>query len=186
MPLSRRLRNGIVRVVTDTELNWTIEELNTDHDRSAFSCGQDSLDDFLKKYAGQNQKTGVSRTYVAVSPSSTTVCGYYTISAGAVHFADIPDDLRKRLPRYPVPVAHLGRLAVDTTARGKGLGEHLLLDALTRIVGAAESIGIHATEVVAIDDSAKRFYLKYGFIALNDDPHHLYISIKTLQKLGLV
>jgi len=171
--------------VSDAKQSWTIQELNADHNRSTFSCGQASLDDFLKKYAGQNQKTGVSRTYVAVMSGSAKVCGYYTISAGAVQFADIPDDLRKRLPRYPVPVAHLGRLAVDSTAQRQGLGEHLLLDALARIVGAAESIGIHAVEVVAIDDVAKRFYLKYGFIALQDDPHHLYISIKTLRKLGL-
>lgn len=171
--------------MADAKQSWTIQELNADHDRSAFSCGQASLDDFLKKYAGQNQKTGVSRTYVAVMSGSTKVFGYYTISAGVVQFADIPDDLRKRLPRYPVPVAHLGRLAVDTTAQRQRLGEHLLLDALARIVGAAESIGIHAVEVVAIDDMAKRFYLKYGFVALKDDPHHLYISIKTLRKLGL-
>ena len=71
-----------------------IEDLSADHDRSAFSCGQASLDEFLKRYAGQNQKTGVSRTYVAVRPGRNIVAGYYSISAGAVAFKDIPDALR--------------------------------------------------------------------------------------------
>lgn len=161
-------------------------ELNADHDRSAFACGHASLDDFLKRFAGQNQTTGVGRTYVACRRGEVKVSGYYTISAGTVRFADLPGEQRKRLPRYPVPVAHLGRLAVDSTAQRQRLGELLLLDALARIVGAADSIGIHAVEVVAIDDGAKRFYLKYGFITLLDDPHHLYISLKTLKKLKLV
>ena len=82
-----------------------------------------------------------------------------------------------------MPVAHLGRLAVDAGAQGHGLGETLLMDALARVVGAADSIGIHAVEVVTIDEDAKRFYLKYGFTELLDDPHHLYISIKTLRDL---
>ena len=172
--------------MAESDQDWQIEELSADHDRSAFSCGHESLDDFLKRFAGQNQKTGVSKTYVATRPGDPAVCGYYAISAGAVQFKDVPDDLRKRLPKYPVPVAHLGRLAVDAGAQGQRLGETLLMDALARIVGAADSIGIHAVEVVAIDDDAKRFYLKYGFTELLDDPHHLYISIKMLRKAGLV
>lgn len=172
--------------MADCDPDWIIEELSADHDRSTFSCGQESLDEFLRRFAGQNQKTGVSKTYVAVRSGDKRVYGYYSISAGAVHFADLPEDLRKRLPRYPVPVAHLGRLAVDSAAQGQRLGEFLLLDALARIALAADSIGIHAVEVVAIDDNAKRFYLKYGFNALLDDPHHLYVAIKTLRKLDLV
>ena len=172
--------------MAELDQDWLIEELSADHDRSAFSCGHDSLDDFLKKFASQNHKTGVSKTYVAVRVGEPRVCGYYSISAGAVHFAEIPEELRKRLPKYPVPVAHLGRLAVDTAAQGQRLGELLLMDALAKIVGAADSIGIHAVEVVAIDQTAKRFYLKYDFTALPDDPHHLYIPIKTLRKLRLV
>jgi GNAT superfamily N-acetyltransferase len=172
--------------VAESGEDWLVEELGADHDRSAFSCGHDSLDDFLKKFASQNQKTGVSNTYVAVRAGEPRVHGYYSISAGAVQFAEIPEELRKRLPKYPVPVAHLGRLAVDAATQGQRLGELLLMDALAKIVGAADSIGIHAVEVVAIDENAKRFYLKYGFTALLDDPHHLYISIKMLRKLGLV
>ena len=172
--------------MTESGQDWQIEELSADHDRSAFSCGHESLDDFLKKFAGQNQKSGISKTYVAVRPGNPAVGGYYSISAGAVQFTNVPEELRKRLPKYPVPVAHLGRLAVDAGAQGHGLGELLLMDALARIVSAADSIGIHAVEVVAIDQNAKRFYLKYGFTELLDDPHHLYISIKMLRKVGLI
>jgi ribosomal protein S18 acetylase RimI-like enzyme len=165
---------------------WVVEELSAQYDRSAFSCGHDSLDEFLKNYAGQNQKSGVSRTFIVRRPDEQLVIGYYSISAGSVVFDNLSEQHRKRLPRYPVPVAHLGRLAVDRTAQGQGLGEYLLIDAFRRIQIAAESIGIHAIEVVAIDDAAKRFYLKYGFTELRDDPHHLYMSMKMVKALGLV
>ena len=171
--------------MADPATDWLIEELRADHDRSAFSCGQESLDDFIRRFAGQNQKSGVSKTYVAVRDGNPKISGYYSISAGAVQFVNLPDELRKGLPRYPVPVAHLGRLAIDSSAQRQGLGQLLLLDALARIVGIADSIGIHAVEVVAIDEAAKQFYLKYGFTELLDDPHHLYISIKMLKKLDL-
>lgn len=166
--------------------SWAIEELGPDHDRTAFSCGHASLDEFLRLYAGQNQKTGVSRTFVAVRPGQKIVLGYYSLAAGSVSLEDLTDEQRKRLPRYPVPVATLGRLAVDTSAQRQGLGSGLLVDALCRVDHADRSIGIHAVEVVAIDEGARRFYLKYGFTELKDDSHHLFISLKTIRKLGLV
>lgn len=164
---------------------WVVEELASDHERSGFSCGHESLDEFLRRYAGQNQKTGVSRTFVALRAGERVVRGYYSLAAGAVALADLREEQRKRLPKYPVPVAHLGRLAVDRGSQGQGLGEFLLIDALRRIEGAAESIGIHAVEVVAIDEAARGFYLKYGFAEMRDDPHHLYVSLKVVRKLGL-
>ncbi len=167
-------------------IKWAIQKLSGQHDRTAFDCGKTSLNDFLKKFAGQNQKAGISQTYVAVQPNSSKVEGYYTISSGAVEFADLPDDVRKGLPRYPIPVAHLGRMGVDKAAQGKGLGRLLLLDAMERIIRAADSIGIHAIEVWAKDDEARAFYAKYGFVPLLDDTLHLYISIKAIRKLGLI
>lgn len=162
-----------------------IEELAADHDRSDFSCGQAALDEFISRYASQNQKSGISRTFVARKPGETIVRGFYSLAAASVAFADLPEEQRKRLPRYPVPVAHLGQLAVDPSAQGQRLGSFLLIDALRRIQVAADSIGIHAIGVAAIDDAAKRFYLKYGFVELKNDPHHLYIALKTVRKLGL-
>jgi ribosomal protein S18 acetylase RimI-like enzyme len=167
------------------EPRWAIEKLRAEHDRSGFACGHESLDEFLRKYASQNERTGVSQTYVAVRPGDRLICGYYSVAAGSVEVESLPEDQRKRLPRYPVPVAHLGRLAVDVRSRGQGLGELLLMDALERIVRVAESIGVHAVEVIAIDERARGFYAKYGFVALRDDPRHLYLSLVQIRKLGL-
>ena len=166
-------------------IQWAIEKLSAQHDRVNYDCGKAPLNDFLRQYAGQNQKLAISQTYVATAPGSHAVEGYYTISSGAVQFLNIPDEVRKGLPRYPIPVAHVGRLAVSQNAQGKGLGRLLLLDAMERIVRASDSIGIHAIEVWAKDEDAKRFYIKYGFVPLNDDPMHLYLSMKTVRKLGL-
>ncbi len=162
-----------------------IEPLDDTHDLTAFRCGQSSLDDYLRRYAGQNQRRGIGRTFVACARDDRRALGYHTISAGAVRFASLPAATRRRLPRYPIPVAHLGRLAVDETWQGRRLGERLLIDALTRVVNVADRIAIHAIEVVAIDDAARTFYERYGFTPLIDDPRHLYLPVNVVRKLGL-
>lgn len=164
---------------------WPVEELRGDHERDTFSCGHESLDLYIRRFAGQNGRLGVSRTFVAVEPGSARVVGYYSIAAGSVSFERLTETQRKRLPRYPVPVAHLGRLAVDRNSHGLGLGVFLLMDAFRRITQADRHIGVHAVEVVAIDENARRFYLKYGFTALADDPHHLMLSMSVVRKLLL-
>jgi len=171
--------------VADTD-SWIIEKLEKRHDRAAFSCGVEDLDTYLQKYSGQNEKAGLSQHFIAVATAGDSkILGYYALSTGAVAFEVIPDDLRKRLPKYPVPVAHLTRLAVDQTFQSKGLGEDLLMDALARISRISEEIGIHAIEVIAIDAIAKRFYDKYGFRSLQDDEKHMYLPMKAVKKLGL-
>jgi len=171
--------------VSDTA-SWIIEKLEKRHDRAAFSCGVDELDNDLHRFAGQNEKSGISQHFVAVATAGDArILGYCALSAGSVAFDRVPGDLKKRLPRYPIPVAHLGRLAVDQSMQGRGLGEDLLIDALTRITRVADEIGIHAIEVVAINDSARRFYLKYAFTALADDERHLYLPLSAVRKLGL-
>ena len=99
-----------------------------------------------------------------------------------MRFDEIPE---KRLPRYPIPVVHLGRLAVDMRYQGKGLGEFLLMDALRRTQLVSEQIGVYAVEVRAIDEAARQFYLKYGFTELKDDKLHLYLPISVIRKLSL-
>lgn len=167
-------------------IDWVIEELGLGHDRAGFACGHNSLDEFLKQFAGQNRRAGVSRTFVAVPSGEVIVRGYYSLSAGSVECSRLTDEQRKRLPKYPVPVAHLGRLAVDRSVRGQGLGAHLLVDALWRVVRVERDLGIHAISVMAIDEAACRFYRKFGFTELADDPFHLFMSIKTVRKLRLV
>jgi GNAT superfamily N-acetyltransferase len=168
--------------VADAFPPWRIEPLVSSYVRSHFSCGHPSLDAYIKQYAGQNERIGISRTYVAVLPDNPVVLGYYSISASSVEIDTIPPNLRRRLPEYPIPVAHLGRLAVDGHSRGQRLGERLLTDALNRALLASQSIAIHAVEVFAIDGGARAFYLKYGFTPMLDDQHHLYLSLTELRK----
>jgi GNAT superfamily N-acetyltransferase len=158
-----------------------IEKLSHRHDRSVFDCGVEELNDYLKKYSGQHERRGISRTYVAVEEGETRALGYYSISSGAVAFDTVPDNL----PRHPVPVALIGRLAVDRNARGQGLGEMLLVHALRSAQRASEVVGIYAVVVDAWDEAARKFYLKYGFNELRDDQLHLYLSIKAIRQLKL-
>jgi GNAT superfamily N-acetyltransferase len=158
-----------------------IEPLSSKHDRSSFDCGESSLNTYLKQYARQNDEKGLGRTFVAVEASQTRIKGYYTISTGAVTFEEVPE----KVPRYPIPIVHLGRLAVDLNSQGERLGELLLIDALERAFKASEQLGIYAVEVRALNDRARNFYLKYGFMPLLDDEFHLYLPMKTIRKLRL-
>src|SRR5205807_5246280 len=137
----------------------SIEPLDKRHRRDDFDCGEESLNQFLKLYARQNARSDLSKTFVAVRQGKTEVLGYYTLSSGSISF----DVTHEKMPRYPIPVAHLGRLAVDKRMQGQKLGELLLIDALERVVLASAGIGIYAIELYALSDSAKQFYLKYGF-----------------------
>lgn len=163
-------------------LESEVVELDKLHRRDAFDCGVPELNDYLRKFARQNSKSGLARTYVAVMPGESLVRGYYSLSSSAVACSSLPEAARKKLPRYPVPTILIGRLAVDNSMQGKGLGQELLMDALSRIVRAAEVIGVHAIEVHAKDASARKFYAPYGFASLIDDKHHLYLSIAAVKK----
>ncbi len=158
---------------------FTIEPLTSRHEREAFDCGEETLNDFLKRFARQNNEKGLGRTFVAVRSDDSRIYGYYTISSGAVSFDTIPE----KLPRYPIPVVHLGRLAVDRTAKGQKLGKALLADALIRAAGIADQLGIYAVEVYALSESVREFYLKFGFAELLDERQHLYLTIKKIRKL---
>lgn len=164
--------------------NWIVEPLASHHRREGFDCGVDSLNVFLRQQAGQNAKRDYSRTFVAVSEAGLpNIIGYYTLAVNAVPFEELPRE--KQLPRYPVPVAHLGRLAVDLRYRGCHMGESLLFHALWRVQGLSEQIGIYAVEVKALDETASQFYVRYGFAPLSDDPLHLYLTLKSIRNLGL-
>jgi GNAT superfamily N-acetyltransferase len=165
--------------------DWLIERLERRHDRTAFACRQAALDDWLKLRAGQYEKKDLARTYVAVRRGEPAVLGYYAITAHRVSYEALPEEQAKGLPRIDVPVLLLGRLAVDRTVQGQGLGALLLVDALRRAEHLAEAVGIRAVEVDAIDDGARRFYLKFGFVPLADHPKHLFLPMQVIRKLGL-
>jgi ribosomal protein S18 acetylase RimI-like enzyme len=161
--------------------DWVVELLADHHDRSGFDCGQPTLNRFLREQAGQYARRDLGRTYVAVPTRERRVVGYSTLAAGAIPFAHLPQPLAKKLPKHPLPVIHLGRLAVDRSGQGKGLGRYLLVDAFTRCLVVAGSVGIAGVEVVAIDDAAKAFYQRFGFTPLLDDDRHLFIPIATIR-----
>jgi len=162
---------------------WRLEPIRRDHIRDCFDCGNSDLDEFLRRFARQSDDLAIARTFVATDPGELLVRGYYTMRTGQVEVQDMPPAETKRLPGYPVPVVHLARLAVDRTAQGRGLGETLLLDALERALAVSRSVAAFAVEVVAVDDAARSFYLRYGFKELVDDRLHLYLRMKTVDVL---
>lgn len=156
--------------------------LASHHNRADFDCGEIDLNDFLQKFAGQYTRSDFGRTYVALaSESDSKILGYSTIAVSSVPFENIPANL----PRHPVPVLRLGRLATDLTAQGQGVGKMLLIHALKTTVQLSDLVGIHAVEVVALHETAKQFYLKYGFMPLKNDSLHLYLPVKAIRKLNL-
>jgi GNAT superfamily N-acetyltransferase len=161
---------------------WQIESLADDHDRAAFACGNATLDVFLRTQAGQYSRKGVGRTFVAVRPPARVVIGFYTLAASSIEFQNFPKALSKRLPKHPVPMILLGRLAVDGTARGKGLGGDLLIDALSRSLRIADELGVFAVHVHAIDEAAAAFYARHGFQPLPDQPQHMLLPLETFRK----
>ena len=159
----------------------TIARLSSHHDRRDFDCGVEELNSYLIRYSSQHERKGIGRTYVATEDDDTRVLGYYTIASNGIAFDVVPENL----PRHPVPVALVGRLAVDVRAQRRRLGETLLIHALRSAQRAARIVGIYAVVVEALDESARNFYLKYGFRELIDDRLHLYLPMKTIEKLNL-
>lgn len=152
--------------------------LTKDHDRNAFDCGVPSLNEYLKMYALQNQKKHAARTYVATR--ANRVVGYYSLAYGSVSLEEAPQSVKAGLPRHPIPMILLARLAVDSTEQARGLGAALLKNALIRTIQAAEIAGLRAMLVHAKDDSAKRFYEKFGFEPSPIDGYHLFLRISDI------
>jgi len=169
--------NGGAAALTGAEL------LTARHDVSAFACGAATLDDWLRRRALANQLSGVSRTYAIAR--SNGVVGYYTLAAGAIAIVEALGRLRRNMPD-PIPMVVLGRLAVDRSGQGLGLGRALLRDAVRRSCGAAEAIGIRGILVHALLPAAKRFYEGCGFIESPSDPMTLVVSLNdALAALGV-
>jgi len=163
--------------------SWRIEPLAKSHDRSHFACGELALDKYLARFARQNHESGVAKTFVAVGGDSPRqVLGYYSISAGAIDRDNLPTHAAKRFPSFPIPVARLARLAVDQAFQGRGLGEDLLLDALNRVLRASGDIGIVAVLLDAKHEKARRFYTRYEFESLPDQPLTLWLPMAAIAK----
>ncbi len=159
-----------------------IEPIAKRHVRDKFDCGDAALNQYLVRFARQNDTKGVAKAFVALDEHGQVV-GYYTLSAAEVAFDDLPAEQRKHLPKYPVPAARIGRLAVDQSVQGQGLGGDLLIDALLRVLAAADHLGVRAIIVDAKDKHAKQFYQHYGFSKLADNPRTLFLPLNTARKL---
>lgn len=155
-----------------------IEKLQRTHAVDQFTCGQPELDRFLIRHALQAQQSNSSQTYVALSGNE--VLGFYTIVAGEVAHAQAPERVVKGMPRHPIPLLVLARLAVHSKAQGRGLGAGLLLDALGRTLQVGDIIGVRALAVHAKDEQASAFYRHFGFTPSPTDARHLFMLIKDI------
>ena len=158
-----------------------IELLAAGHRRDEFDCGEPALNEFLRRYARQQAERDFSRTYVAVADDGARILGFHAVSTGAIDFRNWPSGLH--LPRYPVPVARIGRLAVDLGVQGSGVGAALLDHALRLSATMAERIGLHAVVVDAKHPKAVAFYARYGFQPFPDDGLTLFLMMSVIRRL---
>lgn len=162
--------------------NYLIERLASHHDRAAFSCGEPSLDAYIHRQAGQDMKRDLAVCYVLCPHDSSTIIGYYTLSAASVELTSLPPELAKKSGRYHVvPAVLLGRLAVDSRFAGQGMGAILLLHALRRALRAG--IGVKLVIVDALNQNAANFYEHHGFRRFQDSPQRLYMPLSTVRDI---
>lgn len=164
---------------------WVVEPLRNDHDRANFSCGHASLDRYLKERAGQDFRRGCAAPFVlAPEHGSVSILGYYTLSSYGIDVGDLPANVAKKLPRYPlIPATLLGRLAVDRRHQGQGIGEFLLLDALHRALRQSTEVAAAAVVVDAIDAPAGKFYQNFGIVSFPSIAGRLFLPMKTVAGL---
>lgn len=170
-------------------LDWSEEPIGRHHDRKAFECGTPELNEYLRRHARQNHRSGGSKTFVAVAASAPeTVLGYYSISPASIAFSKVPASLTKGLGHYEVAVYRLARLAVALPVQGQGLGGDLLLAAGARALAVASQVGGVALAIDAKDEKAARWYERFGAMPLLDSsPLSLILPFKTIiNALGAV
>lgn len=167
------------------ENDLIVEPIGKHHNRADFSCGNEALDHYLKQQATQDARRMVAAPFILTQESDRkTIVGYYTLSAFGVSLQDLPDEVIKRLPAYPVvPVTLLGRLAIDQRYKGQRLGEFLLIDALKRALKQSSQIAAAAVVVDAIDEKAASFYRHFEFMDFPDKPGRLFLPMKTIANL---
>jgi GNAT superfamily N-acetyltransferase len=161
---------------------FRIEPLDTSHDRTAFCAGVATLDEYLHRQAGQDARRRVAATFVLVDAKGS-ILGYYTLSAYGIKLGALPNEVAKRLPRYPlIPATLLGRLAVSKDRRGQGLGRLLLMDALHRSWRSTKEVASVGVVVEALDETARAFYAHHEFIPLLDHDSRLFLPMAIIEK----
>jgi GNAT superfamily N-acetyltransferase len=162
-------------------VDWREEPIGRHHDREGFDCGSPELNQYLRRYARQNHESGGAKSFVAVVPAEPArILGFYSISPGAIAFARVPATLSKKLARYDVPIFRLGRLAIDRSMQGQGLGGELLLAAGERALAVAAQVGGVALAIDAKDEQAAKWYERFAALRLLDDPLKLILPLGTI------
>lgn len=162
-----------------------IESLSRTHDRARFDCGVPALNDYLQKTAIQHQDKGIARSFVLVdndTKATIAILGYFSLTACEARSVELPPPLAKKLPRT-IPAVLLGRLAVDMSAQGKGIGGALLVEAIRLVVATSQKVGVAGLFVDAKDDNAASFYQRFGFSPLPDNPLRLFLPLQSLVQL---
>ena len=161
-----------------------IEPIQRIHKVRPFDCGEQSLNEYISRYAFSNDRNNISKSFV-LTDNNHHVYGYYSVCASSVEFSELPGDVSGRLPRYPIPAALIARLAVDAAAQGNDHGSRLLIDALQRIVHSAEELGITVVSVDALHQKARTFYERYGFQSFPGNELKLFLPVETVLKAAI-
>ena len=175
--------------MSDERTGYTTRRIEPADPPSGFTCGKHPLDDYFRRHALANDATGIGRAYVLLrapdddDDALPAVLGFYTLSMALVASTEVAPHLTGKLPKYPLPVALVGRLAVDERAQGRRIGERLIVDAMERVVDAAELVGCVGMIVDAKDESAEAFYAKYDLASLEIGswPRRMFIALATMR-----
>jgi predicted GNAT family N-acyltransferase len=163
--------------------NFKIEPLGEHHDRAAFSCGKDSLDQYLRDQAGQAVAKNLAVVFI-LTPDGKKIAGYYTLSSYTFRLDEIPEGIAKKLRRMQeIPATLLGRLARSIEFRGKGIGEVLLVDAFKKALQSSAHVASGAVIVDAKDEEAVEFYRHYGFVSLPSKSNRLFLPMTSIHKM---
>ena len=163
-------------------MTYQIRPLEASIDTASFNCGREPLDNYIRRYASQDIRRNVARVFVATPEKNPQqLAGFFTLSAGSVSCSSLPASLARKLPLYPVPVARIGRLAVDLKFQRKGIGSILLADACQKVSQASSVLAVAGIIVDAKDDVAIAFYKHFGFILLQGQSVRMMLPASVFQ-----
>ena len=160
---------------------WHEEPIRKGHDREGFDCGDEALNEFLRRYARKSHERGGAKTFLAIDDADKTILGFYSLSPASVDYARTPEIVRRGLARYDVPGFRLARLAVDRRFQGQGIGGQLLLAAGRRCLLAAEEVGGVVLVIDAKNERVAAWYASYGAVPLQDAPLSLLLPLATVE-----